>query len=188
MWRSVMKPGVTSQRGLSPRVRGNRSPGAPRRARGRSIPASAGEPGPRRRSGGRGWVYPRECGGTAARASISRTMRGLSPRVRGNRGGDVAAAAEAGSIPASAGEPPAGCGSRPSSAVYPRECGGTRLGRPLQIPDPGLSPRVRGNRSRRSPARGLIRSIPASAGEPNFCPPTAGAFRVYPRECGGTQT
>ena len=32
----------------------------------------------------------------------------------------------------------------------------------------------------------MMRSIPASAGEPGSCSPIKGRYRVYPRECGGT--
>ena len=50
----------------------------------------------------------------------------------------------------------------------------------------GLSPRVRGNRWSQCHGRRMVRSIPASAGEPfpmSLSPP---ATKVYPRECGGT--
>ena len=50
--------------GLSPRVRGNRSPLRPSRPRRRSIPACAGEPGTARFCPDLGEVYPRVCGGT----------------------------------------------------------------------------------------------------------------------------
>ncbi len=93
-----------SGRGLSPRVRGNRTEGRNGISSGRSIPASAGEPlyatcGRRRaavyprecggtsrslRSRLRNTVYPRECGGTDLMFSVFGTFAGLSPRVRGN--------------------------------------------------------------------------------------------------------
>ena len=50
---------------------------------------------------------------------------GLSPRVRGNRTWIGDCDANVGSIPACAGEPPAGRSERPSKGVYPRVCGGT---------------------------------------------------------------
>ena len=50
--------------GLSPRVRGNQVSGRGRRRRYRSIPACAGEPGHRLRTGTLCTVYPRVCGGT----------------------------------------------------------------------------------------------------------------------------
>ena len=70
--------------GLSPRVRGNQRPDAGLPLAGRSIPACAGEPTlrfkPRRRAG----VYPRVCGGTSIIRNVICSIRGLSPRVRGN--------------------------------------------------------------------------------------------------------
>ena len=50
----------------------------------------------------------------------------------------------------------------------------------------GLSPRVRGNRSRRRPDRPGSGSIPACAGEPFDLDARALGERVYPRVCGGT--
>ena len=155
-----------SRPGLSPRVRGNR-----RRVRGGvgeegSIPASAGEPRPQGPRPGVRWVYPRECGGTPPLASVDASTTGLSPRVRGNRGGERRDQVFVGSIPASAGEPLEAQGRRRQDRVYPRECGGTNCVRTYSTPRQGLSPRVRGNRRRRFLRRNGERSIPASAGEP----------------------
>ena len=52
------------RQGLSPRVRGNRSPPAARGSLPRSIPACAGEPTTMTPIGGGCRVYPRVCGGT----------------------------------------------------------------------------------------------------------------------------
>ena len=91
--------------GLSPRVRGNPSAtvrqGLPRR----SIPASAGEPGPRAPVPQPQPVYPRECGGTISIESLATMGLGLSPRVRGNRRRPPPQYQCERSIPASAGEP-----------------------------------------------------------------------------------
>ena len=156
----------------------------------RSIPARAGEPRP--------FVLSPICGGSVPGRSIparagepacinTAARRGLSPRVRGNRGRPVRST---GSIPARAGEP------RTIDWVYPRACGGTRpaaskmavgsiparagepelcispqptrsiparAGEPWRAPElQGLSPRVRGE-----PGTSLaMGSIPARAGEP----------------------
>ena len=70
--------------------------------------------------------------------------------------------------------------------VYPRVCGGTGLVAILNHRQPGLSPRVRGNRHatfRNAYRRG---SIPACAGEPAFAHVQYAAHEVYPRVCGGT--
>ena len=71
----------------------------------RSIPACAGEPSL--------WisirpligVYPRVCGGTGMKRTTRRRQKGLSPRVRGNRGLSLLQLFSEGSIPACAGEP-----------------------------------------------------------------------------------
>ena len=72
-------------KGLSPRVRGNRTTTTVERNCVRSIPACAGEPRWRPAMGTRRRVYPRVCGGTWAGHQTSTIASGLSPRVRGNR-------------------------------------------------------------------------------------------------------
>ena len=52
-----------------------------------SIPACAGEPAGRRWRVSQHRVYPRVCGGTWYRKRFKESLRGLSPRVRGNRVG-----------------------------------------------------------------------------------------------------
>ena len=133
---------------------------------------------------------------------------GLSPRVRGNLHNRPLRHAIQGSIPARAGEPRRRGSEIATPSVYPRACGGTGgLGADLPF-SIGLSPRVRGNRRRRSSACNRARSIPARAGEPakginsliaaRSIPARAGEppgpidhrkrDRVYPRACGGTCT
>ena len=58
--------------------------------------------------------------------------------------------------------------------------------RPDRILLEGLSPRVRGNRSRRSGFYRHRRSIPACAGEPDSGLRRMTDSGVYPRVCGGT--
>ena len=120
-----LETGTGLHKGLSPRVRGNRPPSSWRGISGRSIPACAGEPClPRERSTSPG-VYPRVCGGTLSVQNRGAPSRGLSPRVRGNRAHAKLRVAQAGSIPACAGEP-SPCFSAPwPMTVYPRVCGGT---------------------------------------------------------------
>ena len=92
-------------RGLSPRVRGNLNEQHPHPDGLGSIPACAGEPRAHFLTLVTGRVYPRVCGGTSATFTNPKPLRGLSPRVRGNRHGGSALARWAGSIPACAGEP-----------------------------------------------------------------------------------
>ena len=58
---------------------------------------------------------------------------------------------------------------------------------PLGENKPGLSPRVRGNRTAATTPSTAARSIPACAGEPLRAHPTGQAAEVYPRVCGGTR-
>ena len=152
--------------GLSPRVRGNhlftRHCG---RGKG-SIPACAGEPEGWGCAWRRSRVYPRVCGGTSTARVRGSCVRGLSPRVRGNRDRHYPPMHYAGSIPACAGEPSA-CGACPfAGRVYPRVCGGTRRAMQAAMDAAGLSPRVRGNHIAHVGRVGILGSIPACAGEP----------------------
>ncbi len=90
-----------------------------------------------------------------------------------------------GSIPACAGEPRSTPRRRHITQVYPRVCGGA-----LQIASSGrrrtgLSPRVRGSLMGVWTISGILRSIPACAGEPEASTWHLSAGEVYPRVCGG---
>ncbi len=152
--------------GLSPRVRGNQCQMGSHRFPTGSIPACAGEPGATRCRFRHCAVYPRVCGGTRSRRGRMSRWSGLSPRVRGNLLINQDLASGKRSIPACAGEPGAGAGLPGAGAVYPRVCGGTKIMGGTRISDKGLSPRVRGNRSRCTCSRRSPGSIPACAGEP----------------------
>ena len=158
--------GDADDQGLSPRVRGNLFRAVARWTMCRSIPACAGEPAGGQFGQGVGRVYPRVCGGTAARAVRAGRGQGLSPRVRGNQPVISWLATMARSIPACAGEPRRPRPRRCPSGVYPRVCGGTRCRPRYRSTKTGLSPRVRGNPINRSWAATVKGSIPACAGEP----------------------
>ena len=112
-------------KGLSPRVRGNLRSAAYTARADRSIPACAGEPVPLLHSTIYSEVYPRVCGGTPRRSCYAKSVRGLSPRVRGNPDSDRPPPPSERSIPACAGEPARSRRRRRSAWVYPRVCGGT---------------------------------------------------------------
>ena len=152
--------------GLSPRVRGNLRPYPLLAPALRSIPACAGEPSGDVGDATARRVYPRVCGGTGAKCALRPGVHGLSPRVRGNRGGRRNRRRAGGSIPACAGEPVAGGAKCGATRVYPRVCGGTARRRFAIAVLQGLSPRVRGNRTAAARAESSVRSIPACAGEP----------------------
>ena len=120
-------PAMSVQRkpGLSPRVRGNPPCCRGRPTRSGSIPACAGEPLDRSFVDPLRQVYPRVCGGTRRVAHTSAQSIGLSPRVRGNRGGHSSGRGRRRSIPACAGEPLHTSLFVLIREVYPRVCGGT---------------------------------------------------------------
>ena len=173
--------------GLSPRVRGNLYQSVAGWQRWRSIPACAGEPPIAGGLSGLAEVYPRVCGGTGRFVPLAQCLQGLSPRVRGNPTWFTAQRKMDRSIPACAGEPRRAATSIPANRVYPRVCGGTSDSPPQPSMCKGLSPRVRGNPRRISPASCASRSIPACAGEPRPALCGQGPRKVYPRVCGGTR-
>ena len=97
--------GVQNLAGLSPRMRGNQFQRIGSRAAARSIPAYAGEPRRPAPLTPRPQVYPRVCGGTERHPRAYGRRRGLSPRMRGNRGTGMPCGTPKRSIPAYAGEP-----------------------------------------------------------------------------------
>ena len=152
--------------GLSPRLRGNHRYAVQHHVQLRSIPAPAGEPSQGVPGAGGPPVYPRACGGTARRPPRPIRMTGLSPRLRGNQMMPSTPPANAGSIPAPAGEPESGLLSIRFAEVYPRACGGTFRRSCHFVSVSGLSPRLRGNLKNSPHFDKKYRSIPAPAGEP----------------------
>ena len=179
---------VSFHEGLSPRMRGNHICGRTASPGRGSIPAHAGEPWDAESRLTLHGVYPRACGGTQEGASMPRGPKGLSPRMRGNRGGLDRPILPSGSIPAHAGEPDTAVVGLAGIWVYPGACGGTQLANRHRSTFAGLSPRMRGNP--KSSAGPMIRwgSIPAHAGEPCQSEATLPTSGVYPRACGGTDS
>ena len=117
---------IDCQRGLSPPVRG--SPMSSRKMdatlpRYGSIPARAGKPYEWRSRSGNPRVYPRPCGEAFRRLGNGKTVRGLSPPVRGSPRSVAGRSGQHGSIPARAGKPLLAPGGRSHNRVYPRPCG-----------------------------------------------------------------
>ena len=88
------------------------------------------------------------------------------------------------SIPASAGQPVSSCRECQRAEVYPRECGAAQYLLAQHVFVIGLSPRVRGSPFTPRVSVIVIRSIPASAGQPRADEHYIASSRVYPRECG----
>ncbi len=173
--------------GPSPRGRGNRHRRIQQRRRVGTIPAWAGEPNDTSVAAICRGDHPRVGGGTYKRAKLFVSLRGPSPRGRGNRFGMPIHDPLSGTIPAWAGEPGH---IHPLSRVerdHPRVGGGTgndllwrRCGR-------GPSPRGRGNHRRRGHKRVLAGTIPAWAGEPRSEGYRGSASGDHPRVGGGTE-
>ena len=137
-------------KGLSPRMRGNRNRFARRPPGKGSIPAHAGKPDSPIRAPAMPGVYPRACGETCLPPADRPSGRGLSPRMRGNLPSLVLLRIIPGSIPAHAGKPPVNTDYNRARWVYPRACGETKFRGTYCSAQPGLSPRMRGNRSRKA--------------------------------------
>ena len=135
-----------ADRGLSPPVRGSRHLGRGLERLQGSIPARAGEPRMRSRSGTSMTVYPRPCGG----AGDTGMRHGPTDR----------------SIPARAGEPWYWMPGMALSSVYPRPCGGALYVVYRMDAGCGLSPPVRGSLQQFDVVSQDSGSIPARAGEP----------------------
>ena len=110
--------------------------------------------------------------------------RGPSPRARGIRAADVNRVLRVGSIPASAGNPPARPPIAGRRAVHPRERGESRCQRRADGVRHGPSPRARGIRIRPFARLYCVGSIPASAGNPASSATRRRAGPVHPRERG----
>ena len=172
--------------GLSPRVRGNRSPSHLDETRQGSIPACTGEPVTEISHDLTDGVYPRVYGGTSRPARQTLPGGGLSPRVRGNRAARGPHRGIMRSIPACTGEPLWTWTRTILTGVYPRVYGGTSDTNVRTAKVAGLSPRVRGNHARPGTEARVLRSIPACTGEPPEAMATDHTEQVYPRVYGGT--
>ena len=150
------------------------------------IPAPAGQPRLACRLRGHRRAYPRSRGATVElRAPVTWSV-GLSPLPRGNRRWPAAGHPRHGPIPAPAGQPrQVSLQCRPGRA-YPRSRGATLPCRPLNTEDAGLSPLPRGNPRGPHGVHGILRPIPAPAGQPPTGSPLGIARWAYPRSRGAT--
>ena len=177
---------VSTCRGLSPRLRGNRADRQPSGMSNGSIPAPAGEPSPPLHQMILDWAYPRACGGTFISCPCISLANGLSPRLRGNRTATTCSMRLKRPIPAPAGEPRNQLVIELAQGAYPRACGGTAAWQVICPTPTGLSPRLRGNPALAGMNDCTRGSIPAPAGEPDSGNAHTASHMVYPRACGGT--
>ena len=124
----LVRPARLGLQGLSPRVRGSRDQPVAAWSVQRSIPAGAGEPQGDDSIHCERAVFPRGCGGADSGTGAANRALGLSP--------------------ACAGEPAIDSRKAAKSSVYPRVCGGAAMAPLRNMTLRGLSPRVRGSRTR----------------------------------------
>ena len=154
------------RRGPSPHVRGHQMAGGGGAAGRGSIPACAGAPGGRRLSRTERGVHPRMCGGTSIAPTTKCRPGGPSPHVRGHLAGAPPEREWQRSIPACAGAPKAKQPAWQRTRVHPRMCGGTIDVMLVQRLWWGPSPHVRGHPHLIVDGPFVLGSIPACAGAP----------------------
>ncbi len=170
--------------GSSPRVRGTPQPAARLCAASRFIPAGAGNAPVRlpRRTGRA--VHPRGCGEREISRFLGRPVHGSSPRVRGTRIADLGRARAGRFIPAGAGNACPFSSINVVLPVHPRGCGERDWVAVESPTDHGSSPRVRGTLRGWSTRRGILRFIPAGAGNALSRSSNGANPPVHPRGCG----
>ena len=157
--------GLFRNPGSSPRVRGRPKGTGPENYRFGLIPAGAGQTYALARRGARQTAHPRGCGADPRPCPEGGTSEGSSPRVRGRPIFRPRAEADAGLIPAGAGQTADKPMRVPGRGAHPRGCGADAC-RPLAGQAlTGSSPRVRGRRVLQGTRRLLPGLIPAGAGQ-----------------------
>ncbi len=175
-------------KGLSPCVRGYRSPLLEEVPLVGSIPVCTGLPRRGQDSILNYRVYPRVYGATGKGVRRTRNRRGLSPCVRGYHLRARAPRVAHGSIPVCTGLPRTPKTILPKWGVYPRVYGATASIKWARTSPQGLSPCVRGYRRRTIGSGAPDGSIPVCTGLPVWGYRALRLERVYPRVYGATSS
>ena len=178
------KPRRSAASGSSPRMRGIRSMHRSYLLRARFIPAHAGNSAAGHPRGCGRAVHPRACGEFAVADPEQEVTHGSSPRMRGIRRRLGDGAGQRRFIPAHAGNSRRLLAVRTSSAVHPRACGEFRGGRDRAPAAGGSSPRMRGIHRQQARRLGILRFIPAHAGNSCGRRRSQASAAVHPRACG----
>ena len=157
-----------------------------RRPHRRAYPRAGGGPRDMTQGMDASRAYPRAGGGTMKSRPIYTVIQGLSPRRRGNQGGELLSVGGEGPIPAQAGEPRADKWRFERHWAYPRAGGGTTPSCSNTVACSGLSPRRRGNPCLARFTNLRFGPIPAQAGEPARPSAARSVSWAYPRAGGGT--
>ena len=131
-----------------------------------------------------GWDHPREYGENQTILFSVKTVKGSSPRIRGEYRFPGGEPEPAGIIPANTGRIEKGCPLGPDLQDHPREYGENPEGLALPILESGSSPRIRGESGQRELlecARGII---PANTGRMSCSKKVSPVVRDHPREYG----
>ena len=170
--------------GSSPRERGTRSCFRIICACLRFIPARAGNTQwwSRRRS--KRSVHPRASGEHAVADFVEKHDHGSSPRERGTRRRARNSDGVRRFIPARAGNTHSHSYSWRHRSVHPRASGEHERSLPVPLTNAGSSPRERGTPGQPLAATGLVRFIPARAGNTPQCADPGARLPVHPRASG----
>ena len=170
--------------GSSPRLRGTCPIPSRRRSLLRFIPAPAGNIPSARRQKALCPVHPRACGEHSLVGEGLADGIGSSPRLRGTCDFVAVLYHSNRFIPAPAGNID-GTHSVPArSPVHPRACGEHDCPSSSERGTPGSSPRLRGTSNGATDAAGILRFIPAPAGNINAGDLPYTNEPVHPRACG----
>ena len=170
--------------GSSPRMRGTCYRWRHGLAIQRFIPADAGNILPTKRATMGIAVHPRGCGEHRIDSIIGLWCSGSSPRMRGTYRACQEFDSGCRFIPADAGNIVSISFASASSSVHPRGCGEHMMG---SLPGPlwaGSSPRMRGTSVPCAGSSGLLRFIPADAGNIRQIHMERQSVAVHPRGCG----
>ena len=154
------------------------------RAKGRIIPACAGNSDHARAPDTHPADHPRVCGELRNSPPPWSLARGSSPRVRGTPALCARLHRQARIIPACAGNSPSSRASRGGRPDHPRVCGELLRMESVAIGSSGSSPRVRGTRIDVSAQTLRDRVIPACAGNSCRATSTRRGSSDHPRVCG----
>ena len=128
--------------------------------------------------------HPRACGANDIHAVIKAAEDGSSPRVRGKLRHTTEHHRRQRIIPARAGQTTGDIDLGDNRSDHPRACGANFLARTAYARSFGSSPRVRGKRENAAVEVGLVRIIPARAGQTSRLLVARIRFSDHPRACG----
>ncbi len=165
-------------------MRGKLLPFAPTQTHTRIIPAHAGQTVEATSPVRAAADHPRACGANPVDKSVTSTVCGSSPRMRGKPVGRPAVRVRGRIIPAHAGQTSNMSSRHSCSTDHPRACGANVIDTRVELSISGSSPRMRGKQKVYDHEKDIPRIIPAHAGQTL---PTRGRFKSgpdHPRACG----